>query len=67
MGKTKEIDVLALGASPNKQKHLDKMQARIDEQRARLKADYDRAVKEQKEHRKKSSANAYRNHQERDA
>ena len=35
MGNAKEVDILALGASPNKQRHLDKMQARQDEQRAK--------------------------------
>ena len=63
IGKTQTIDVLALGASPNKQKHLDKMQARRDAFDKMRKESYEKAKKEHE----RSVSTAYRNQQERDA
>ncbi len=36
MGETKEIDILEMGESPNKQRHLDKMAARKEENMRRM-------------------------------
>ena len=62
-GKTETIDVLALGASPNKQKHLDKMQARLDQQRKQAKE----IARTASERRKSMADQAFRMKQERDA
>ena len=62
-GKTETIDVLALGASPNKQKHLDKMQARKDMVEKMNRESYEKAKKEHQ----RNVSKAYRNQQERDA
>ena len=63
LGKAPTIDINELGESPNKQKHLAKMEARKEEFVKHHKREYEKQVRESK----KRSAAAYRQQQERDA